>query len=271
MLSSMVCQLSTHTEHISNRMRCVLHRFLPAEVSSSPLSSVQAPQQQQQQGLACCGQGPAVPAVVRCTALLGLSVHACGSVLWLHQQGLVAHAAGSVLLLTDLASHQQRRLQHHSQPIGAAAASCDCQLLTTGSTGPEPGSGCAEVCVWELSSCTLRFVLCQHACGVSQLQFSPDGCWLVSVGGGTLVLWDLETGQAAAIGKTHKVRSGSCTPCCGCGSVSCGTPSPTFAQQGRCSGLHHMLQFVSWARQPKSPCLVLSSQQCCCFHAELGL
>jgi hypothetical protein len=161
---------------------------------------------------AVAGAAPAVPAAVRCSWLLGTNANANGSLLWLRQRGMVAHPAGTVLVLTDLASHKQCHLQHHSLPISAAAATADGTLLATAPIGPEPASGCAEVCVWDAAGCTLRYVLRQHATGVGLLAFSPDACWLVSVsaaaGGGEgelLVLWDLQAGEAAAIGKTQKV------------------------------------------------------------------
>jgi WD40 repeat protein len=148
---------------------------------------------------------------VRCSWLLGLNANADGSLLWLRQRGLLAHPTGTVLVLTDLASHKQRHLQHHSLPISAAAASSDGSLLATAPAGAEAASGCAEVCVWDAAACTLRFVLRQHASGVGLLAFSPDNCWLVSVSGGgaggLLVLWDLQAGEAAAIGKTQQVST----------------------------------------------------------------
>ncbi|KAF6264700.1 hypothetical protein COO60DRAFT_1654818 [Scenedesmus sp. NREL 46B-D3] len=184
-------------------------------VTPSMLSSAQGPHQQQVQlrGLSSCAVAgtPALPAPVCCTWLLGLNASAHGSLLWLRQRGLVAHPTGTVLVLTDLASHRQRHLQHHSQPISAAAVSSDGSLLATAPAGPEPASGCAEVCVWDAAACSLRYVLRQHASGVGLLAFSPDSCWLVSVSGGAagglLVLWDLQGGEVAAIGKTQKAVS----------------------------------------------------------------
>lgn len=186
---------------------------LCAEVLPSPLFSAQGPYQQHLSlrgpSSNTAAAAPAVPAPVRCSWLLGLNASAHGSLLWLRQRGLVAHPAGTVLVLTDLASHSQRHLQHHSLPISAAAASSDGCLLATAPAGPEPASGCAEVCVWDAATGTLRHVLRQHACGVGLLAFSPDGCWLASVSaggnGGLLVLWDLQAGEAAAVGKTQKV------------------------------------------------------------------
>ncbi|WIA16802.1 hypothetical protein OEZ85_013742 [Tetradesmus obliquus] len=182
------------------------------EVLPSPLFSASGPYQQHLSlrgpSSSTAAGGPAVPAPVRCSWLLGLNTSAHGSLLWLRQRGLVAHPAGTVLVLTDLASHSQRHLQHHSLPISAAAASSDGCLLATAPAGPEPASGCAEVCVWDAAAGTLRHVLRQHACGVGLLAFSPDSCWLVSVSagasGGLLVLWDLQAGEAAAVGKTQK-------------------------------------------------------------------
>ncbi|WIA37015.1 hypothetical protein OEZ86_013999 [Tetradesmus obliquus] len=182
------------------------------EVLPSPLFSAQGPYQQHLSlrgpSSNTAAAAPAVPAPVRCSWLLGLNASAHGSLLWLRQRGLVAHPAGTVLVLTDLASHSQRHLQHHSLPISAAAASSDGCLLATAPAGPEPASGCAEVCVWDAATGTLRHVLRQHACGVGLLAFSPDGCWLASVSaggdGGLLVLWDLQAGEAAAVGKTQK-------------------------------------------------------------------
>jgi WD40 repeat protein len=193
-----------------------------AGVSPSPLFFADGPYQQLLQGSssAAVAAHPAVPTLVRCSWLVGVNASAHGSLLWLRQRGLVAHAAGTVLVLTDLASHKQRHLQHHSQPISAAAASCDGSLLATAPAGAEPVSGCAEVCVWDAAACTLRFVLRQHASGVGLLAFSPDNCWLVSVSGsgagGLLVLWDLQAGDAAAIGKTQKVSMRVLFTCCAC-------------------------------------------------------
>jgi WD40 repeat protein len=59
----------------------------------------------------------------------------------------------------------------------------------------------------------LRFVLSQHVSGCHLLSFSPDSCWLVSVSSSgpagssssSIVLWDVHTGEAAAIGRTSRV------------------------------------------------------------------
>lgn len=161
--------------------------------------------------------------------------------LWLRCQGLLVYPAGRVLVLHALAGQQQQLLQHHTQTISAVAASCDGLLLASASSGPEAG-GCADVVVWAVSSSNtgssgssssnassnssnmaggsmfgVRFVLSQHARGCHLLSFSPDSCWLVSVSGGggaaaasSIVLWDLQSGEAAAIGKTSKVSSDGC-------------------------------------------------------------
>ncbi|KAF8065716.1 WDR90 [Scenedesmus sp. PABB004] len=152
-------------------------------------------------------QLPLVPAPARCSALLGFGGAVPGGLLWLRGAGAVAHVAGSVIVLTSLADNGQSLLAHHAQPIGALALSPDATLLASASGGPEPASGCAEVVVWDVATRRAALVLAQHPAGCSALAFSPDGAWLASAGGaaggGLVVVWDLGSGQPAAMGRTQ--------------------------------------------------------------------
>lgn len=144
--------------------------------------------------------------MLRCSLLLGLSGRVRGGLLWLRQAGLLAYAAGSTLVLQSLADGQQQLLQQPGRlAIGALAVSADGSLLATGAAAPGPG-GCADVVVWHVASRTAAHMLRQHPTSCQLLSFSPDGAWLLSLGGSSLVLWELASGRAAAIGSTSQVR-----------------------------------------------------------------
>lgn len=66
--------------------------------------------------------------------------------------------------------------------------------------------GYADVAVWDVQRRCLVMLLQQHPVCVEQLAFSPDGCWLVSVGSGRVVVWDIATGRATAVGAVKQVR-----------------------------------------------------------------
>jgi hypothetical protein len=187
----------------------------PAGIEPSPLFSQPAfeqLQQPQQQLLST-----AVPAagsfaahradpLLSCSAVLGLDGSRCG-VLWLNQAGLLAYTASNTLILLDLATKQQSLLSHHRQSIAAVAVSPDGQLVATGSSVAEPAGGYADVAVWDVQRRCLVMLLQQHPVSVEQLSFSPDGAWLVSVGSGRVVVWDVTTGRAAAVGAVKQVGS----------------------------------------------------------------
>jgi WD40 repeat protein len=140
--------------------------------------------------------------------VLGLDVLPQCGVVWLRHAGLLAYAAGSNLVLLELASKRHSLLVHHTQPVGALAASPDGRLLATASAGPEAAGGCADVAVWGVDARRLLALLRQHTVAVTALAFSPDEAWLVSGdAGGRLVVWDLGSGQAAAVGATPEVHS----------------------------------------------------------------
>lgn len=60
----------------------------------------------------------AIPALLGCRSLMGLNAEQRNTVVWRHDTGLFAYAADNVVVLEDLDTHQQRYLQHHTQPVG---------------------------------------------------------------------------------------------------------------------------------------------------------
>lgn len=186
----------------------------PTGLQPSPLFSEPAFQQQQQAAAAAaaaCSSAVArrLDPLLSCDAVLGLDASRCG-VLWLKHVGLLAYTAANTLILLDLATKQQSLLSHHRQAIGALAVSSDGALLATGSVAPEPAGGYADVAVWDVQHRCLVMLLQQHPVCVEQLVFSPDGCWLVSVGSGRVVVWDVATGRATAVGAVKQVRVMRC-------------------------------------------------------------
>jgi WD40 repeat protein len=84
------------------------------------------------------------------------------------------------------------------------AASADHTTLASASSAPD-ASGYAEICLWSTLSGCKRHVLMQHTACVQHMAFSPDGVWLVSVSSSPenlVVLWDVGSGRAVAIGHT---------------------------------------------------------------------
>jgi WD40 repeat protein len=191
--------------------------WLPVGIEPSPLFSEpafeQLQQQQQQQLLSMTAPAASSLAAHRadpllsCSAVLGLTSSRCG-VLWLKQAGLLAYTASNTLILLDLATKQQSLLSHHRQSIAAVAASSDGQLVATGSSAAEPAGGYADVAVWDVQRRCLVMLLQQHPVSVEQLSFSPEGAWLVSVGCGRVVMWDVATGRVAAVGAVKQVGKG---------------------------------------------------------------
>jgi WD40 repeat protein len=177
-------------------------------IQPSPLFSEPAFQQQQQQQVvpgAATALARRVDPLLSCSAVLGLDVSRCG-VLWLKQAGLLAYTASNALILLDLATKQQSLLSHHQQCIASVAVSTDGQLVATGSAGPEQAGGYADVAVWDVQQQRLLTLLQQHPVCVEQLAFSPDGAWLASVGSGRVVVWQVATGRATAVGGVKQVE-----------------------------------------------------------------
>ncbi len=143
-------------------------------------------------------------------SFLGFGSSTAHCVIWDTAGGRLIYAADHIILLEDLQTHSQQLLQHHAQPVGTLALSCDGRLLASAAAQPADPQhgGIAEVCVWDLASRRMLRVLRQHGGGVRHLAFAPDGAWLASVGAGAgagLVLWDLEEGEAVALGRTDGV------------------------------------------------------------------
>ena len=64
----------------------------------------------------------------------------------------------------------------------------------------------ADICIWDTTTCCACKVLSYHPLAVQGLAFSPDGCWLVSIGKDperTAVIWDVAGGTAVAIGRAQ--------------------------------------------------------------------
>jgi WD40 repeat protein len=76
------------------------------------------------------------------------------------------------------------------------------------------------VAVWDVQRRCLVMLLQQHPVCVEQLAFSPDGCWLVSVGSGRVVVWDIATGRATAVGAVKQVRGAQHNGCLGPGAFA---------------------------------------------------
>jgi len=186
--------------------------MLPAGLQPSPLFSEPVVQQQQQQQAAQQALMPStaitaarsMDPLLSCSAVIGLEASSCG-VLWVRQAGALAYVAANTLILFDLATKRQSLLLHHRAPIGTLAVSSDALLIATGSAAAEPAGGYADVAVWDVARKCLVLLLQQHPVCVEQLAFSPDGAWLVSVGGGRVMVWDVAAGKAAAVGAVKQV------------------------------------------------------------------
>ncbi|KAI8472679.1 MAG: hypothetical protein J3K34DRAFT_519551 [Monoraphidium minutum] len=175
-------------------------------------------------GRAAAGAAP--PLAPPNAALVGFGPGAARCVIWARAAGVVIYAPDRLIIMEDLGTRQQMLLQHNSRPIGALALSEDQTLLASAAAEPDDdggGGGAAEVCVWDLRSRALLRLLRHHGAGVGVLAFSHDGAWLASASagsgggggeelgtsgggggdGGSLVLWDLEEGEPAALGKTQ--------------------------------------------------------------------
>lgn len=77
--------------------------------------------------------------------------------------------------------------------------------------GVHSDSATADVCVWDIVLGTCCAVLSYHPTAVQALAFSREGTWLVSVGRAperSVVLWDVATGSAVAVGRTEQPTVG---------------------------------------------------------------
>lgn len=65
----------------------------------------------------------------------------------------------------------------------------------------------ADICIWDTTTGTCTKVLSYHPVAVQAIAFSPDGCWMASVGRDperSAVIWDVLRGEAIAVGRTDK-------------------------------------------------------------------
>lgn len=65
-----------------------------------------------------------------------------------------------------------------------------------------------QICIWQLGTGSLQCVLSYHPSGIKALSFSADDSWLVSLGDHaekSVVMWDLQAAEPAAMGRTNGV------------------------------------------------------------------
>jgi WD40 repeat protein len=134
---------------------------------------------------------------------LGFSYHTALS----PDQTLLATTAASesdiTIKLWDVATGQVKNtLVGHSGEIGALAFSPDGKILASGGSGRQNQLEEADYTIrlWDTSTGRERAVLKGHTEGISELNFSPDGKTLISIGYDTQIkFWEVATGQEKAI------------------------------------------------------------------------
>ncbi|TYJ96265.1 mitogen-activated protein kinase-binding protein 1 isoform X2 [Cucumis melo var. makuwa] len=117
---------------------------------------------------------------------------------------ICVYLAGCVVVVHNVDSGTQSHLvvPHRScKPLSCVAMSLDGRFVAAGESGPQPA-----VFVWELSGMAFVSELKGHLYGVACLAFSPDGKYLVSVGG-YIYIWDWRTTALL----TKLKASSSCT------------------------------------------------------------
>lgn len=116
---------------------------------------------------------------------------------------------GEVIVWDVATGLEVRRLVGHSDTANVAAYSADGSLIYTGSCAEVRQSACiaGEILVWDAQPASdIRFTLTGHESGVLSVAISPNellavtgaGTRLAAASGGdtSLILWDLQTGQA---------------------------------------------------------------------------
>ncbi|GMH37358.1 hypothetical protein BSKO_05231 [Bryopsis sp. KO-2023] len=153
---------------------------------------------------------PKLPAAVsrrlECDSILGVSGEVPDSVVWDADTGFFAYSADNIVVVEHLQSRKQTFLSNHSQQVCGLALAPGGSLLASGSQGVE-ASRSADIYIWDTASRRRVAVLEYHPCSVQALAFSPDACWLVSLGAAperSVVIWDVVSGEAIAVGRTRE-------------------------------------------------------------------
>ncbi|KAG6595378.1 Mitogen-activated protein kinase-binding protein 1, partial [Cucurbita argyrosperma subsp. sororia] len=114
------------------------------------------------------------------------------------------YLAGCVVVVHNVHSGTQSHLvvpHRLCKPLSCVAMSLDGRFVAAGESGPQPA-----VFVWDLAGMGFLSELKGHLYGVACLAFSPDGKYLVSVGG-YIYIWDWRTSMLL----TKLKASSSCT------------------------------------------------------------
>ncbi|MBM4424710.1 MAG: hypothetical protein FJ030_15215, partial [Chloroflexi bacterium] len=114
-------------------------------------------------------------------------------------------ASGGIVQLWDLTASatsfvHQADLDIDEAEVNTLAFSPDGSRLAVGSCYREENSSCVEgwILVWDVHGGTLIAELLGHSGEVIAMDFDPDGATLASAGGGSIIVWDLQTGDQKA-------------------------------------------------------------------------
>ncbi|XP_064622378.1 cilia- and flagella-associated protein 52-like [Lineus longissimus] len=155
---------------------------------------------------------------------IGFDGDVCGGLLVVQrgkQQSLV-YPLGSTIIVADIEGKEpQKFLTGHTQDVTCVAASKDGTRLASGQVTHQ--GFMADIIIWNLETMceSKRFVL--HKVKVEALAFSPNGCYLLSLGGqddGSVVIWDVnkqtdkkKSNLSAICGHPAQVMSAGNTKC----------------------------------------------------------
>lgn len=120
--------------------------------------------------------------------------------------------------------------------------------------GTRISNSTAEICVWDIAMGSCCAVLSYHPTAVQAMAFSTEGTWLVSLGRAperSVVLWDVATGSAVAVGRTEHPSVGV--------AWRCGASMPEFVTVGEGGAMQWRLELTHLAQHPLGVPMV-----CCC-------
>eukprot|EP00892_Ulva_mutabilis_P005257 jgi/Ulvmu1/3102/UM015_0142.1 len=184
-----------------------------------------------------------------CDRIVAMAHQHPGTAAWLPAHGLLVYAVDNAVVVEDLRSQRQRFLVFNLQPITALAVvgGRSAVVASASRKGTHANNATADICVWDIAMGSCCSVLSYHPTAVQAMAFSAEGTWLVSLGRSperSVVLWDVATGSAVAVGRTEQPSVGV--------TWRFGVSMPEFVTVGEGGAMQWRLELTHLAQHPIS-------------------